>query len=171
MKPTMLLLFSHPIMSTFATPQTPACQASLSLTISQSCPSSCPLHQWCYQTISSSDVLFSFCPQSFPASGTFPMSRLFASGDQNAGALASASVIPMSIQSWFPLRLIAFISLLSRGLSGVFFCTTVQRHRFFGALPSSWSSFHSHSWPPGRLHLDCVDLCWPSNVSAFQHAG
>ena len=68
------------------------------------CPSSCPLHQWCHLTISSSDALFSCGPQSFPMSGTFPMSQLFVSGDQNTGVSVSASVLPTSIQGWFPLR-------------------------------------------------------------------
>ena len=68
------------------------------------CPSSCPLHQWCHPAISSSDTLFSFCLQSFPASGTFPMSWLFTSGNPNTGVSASASALPMSIQDWFPLR-------------------------------------------------------------------
>ena len=114
------------------------------------CPSSCPLHRWCRPTISSSDALFSFCPWSFPASGAFPVSQLFPSDDQNIRASASASVLPMSIQGWFPLRLTGLISLLSRGLSGVFSGTTVQRHRFFGMLPSLWSSSHNHTWPLGR---------------------
>ena len=80
------------------------------------CPSSCPFHPWCHPAISSSDTFFSFCPQSFPASGTFPKSRLFISADQNTGASASASVPPISIQGWFPLRLPGLISLLSKGL-------------------------------------------------------
>ena len=114
------------------------------------CPSSCPLHWWCHSAISSSDSLFSFCHQSFPASGTFPVSRLFTSDDQNPGASASASVIPMSIQGWSPLRLTGLISLLPKGLSGVFSNTTVQRHQFLGILPSLWSSSFSHMWPLGR---------------------
>ena len=69
------------------------------------CPNSCPLHQWCCSAISSSDTIFSFCPWSFPASGTFSMSCLFASDGQNTGASASASVLPMNIQGWFPLGL------------------------------------------------------------------
>ena len=80
------------------------------------CPSSCPFHWWCHPAISSSDTLFSFCPQSFPASGTFPTSRLFASADQNTGASASASIPPISIQSWFTWRLPGLISLLSKRL-------------------------------------------------------
>ena len=85
----LLLLFSCPVMPDSATPWTAACQASLSLIISQSCPSSCPLHWWCHPAISSSDALFSFCPQSSPTSGVFPMSQLFTSDDQNTGASAS----------------------------------------------------------------------------------
>ena len=99
---------------------------SLSLEV---CPSSCLLHLWCYPVISFSNVLFSFCPQSFPAPGTFPMSWLFASDDQNTGA--SASVLPASIQGWFPLRLMG-LSSLPKGLLGVFYSTTVWRHQFFG---------------------------------------
>ena len=82
-------------------------------------PSSCSLHQWCCPAISSSDALFS-CPQSFPASGTFSMSGLLASDDQNTGASASASVLPVNIQGWSPSQLTGLISLLSKGLSGVF---------------------------------------------------
>ena len=110
------------------------------------CSSSCPLYWWCHPTISSSVTLFSFCPQSFPASGTFPMSRLFASGDQNTGASVLASAVPMSIQGWFPLRLTALISLLSKALSGVFSSTTVWSYQFFGILPSLPSSSHTCTW-------------------------
>ena len=81
------------------------------------CPNSCPLHWWCHPAISSSDALFSFCPQSFPVSGIFPVSWLFASDDQNTGASASASVLPMRIQGWSPLEWTGWISLLSKGLS------------------------------------------------------
>ena len=80
------------------------------------CPSSCPLHQWCHPAISSSDTLFSFCLQSFPASGTFPVSQLFASDNQNTGVSTSVLVFSTSIQGWFPLRLTSLISLLSKGL-------------------------------------------------------
>ena len=89
-----------------------------------------------------------FCLQSFPASGTFPVSQLFASDDQNTGA--STSVLPTNIQGWFTLRLTGLISMLSKGLSGVFSSTTVQRHHFFCALPSIQSSFHNHVWLLGR---------------------
>ena len=94
------------------------------------CPHSCPLNQWCHPTISSSVALF-FCLQSFPASGSFPMSWLFTSGGQSTGASALSSVLPMSIQSWYPLWLIDLISLLSKGLSRVFSSTTVWKHQYF----------------------------------------
>ena len=132
------------------------------------CPSSCPLHQWCNPTVSSSDTLL-FCPQSLPVSGTFLMSQLFISDDQNTGASASQSALLMSIQGWFPLRLTGLISLLFRGLSGVFSSTIVQRHQFFGALPSLWSSSHNQTWPLGKPQLWLHDLCKQSNISAFQH--
>ena len=89
---------------------------SLSLRV---CSDSCPLSRWYHPTIPSSIAPFSSCPQSFPASGSFPMSWLFASGGLSIGASASASVLPVNNQGWFPLGLTGFISLLSRGLSGV----------------------------------------------------
>ena len=84
------------------------------------CSNSCPLSRWCYLTISSSVIPFFSCPQSFPASGCFPMRQLFTSGGQSIGVSASASVLPMNIQGWFPLGLTGLISLLSKGFSGVF---------------------------------------------------
>ena len=129
----------------FATPWIAASQASLSFTISWSLPSSCPLNWGCYPNISSSAALFSSCPQSFPASGSFPMNWLFASGGQSIGVSASASVLPMNIQEWFPLGLTSLISLQSKGLSRVFSNTTVQKHQFFGAQPSLWSNCHIHT--------------------------
>ena len=99
----------------------------------RACSNSCPLSRWCHPNISSSVVLFFSCLQSFPASGSFPTSRLFTSGGQSIGASASASVLPMNIQNWFPLRLTSLISLLSKRLSRVFSNTTVQKHQFFGA--------------------------------------
>ena len=96
------------------------------------CSNSCPLSQWCHPTISFSVALFSFCPQTFPALGSFPMSRLFASGGQRIGASASAPVLPMNIQDWFLLVLTGLISLLSKGLSRVFSSTTVWKHQFSG---------------------------------------
>ena len=92
---------------------------------------SCPLSWWCHPTISSSVIPFSSSPQSFPASGSFQMSQLFASGGQRIGVSASASVLPMNIQDWFPLRRTGWISLLSKGLSRVFSNTTVQKHQCF----------------------------------------
>ena len=124
------------------------------------CPSSCPLHQWCQLAISSSDALFSFCPQSFPAPGTFPMSRLFTSDDHNTGASFSASVLPTIIQGWFPLRLTGLISLLSKGLSGVFSSTTVWRYKFFGVLHSLWSSSQNQRDHWEDHSLDYMDVCW-----------
>ena len=103
---------------------------------------SCPLSWWCHPTISSSVTPFYSCPQSFPASGSFLLSWLFTSDDQNTGASASPLVLPTSIQGWFPSRLIALISLLSKGLSGIFSSTTVPRHQFFGS--------HNRMWPLGR---------------------
>ena len=91
----------------------------------------CPLSWWCHPTISSSVVPFSSCPQSLPASGSFPMSQFFASGGQSIGL--SASVLPMSIQDWFPLGWTSWISLQSKGLSRVFSNTTIQKHQFFSA--------------------------------------
>ena len=104
----------------------------------------CPLSQWCHPTISSSVTYFSSCPQSFPASESFPISWLFASGDQSIRASASASVLPMHIQGWFPSGLTGLISLLSKGLSRVFSNTIVQRHQFFSAQPSLWPNSHSY---------------------------
>ena len=91
-----------------------------------------PLSRWCHPTISSSVVPFSSCPQSFPASGSFQMSQFFASGGQSIGVSASASVLPMNIQDWFPLGWMGWISLQSKGLSRVLSNTTVQKHQFFG---------------------------------------
>ena len=95
------------------------------------CSNSCPLSRWCHPTISSSVVPFSSCLQSFPASGSFPMSQVFTSGGQNIGASTSTSVLPMNIQSWFPLGWTGWISLQSKWLSRVFASTTVWRHQFF----------------------------------------
>ena len=110
------------------------------------CSDSCPLSQWCYPTTSSSVALFSACPQSFPASESFPFSWLFASSGQSTGASASTSVLPMNIQGWLLLGLIGLISLLSTGLSRVFSSTTIQKHQFFGVQPSSWSNSHICTW-------------------------
>ena len=97
------------------------------------CPNPCPPSQWCHPTISSSVVSFSSHPQSFPASGSFQMSQLFASGGQRLGVSASTPVLPMNTQDWSPLGWTGWISLQSKGLSRVFSNTTVQKHQFFGA--------------------------------------
>ena len=94
-------------------------------------PNPYPLNQWCHPTILSSVIPFSSCPQSFPASGSFPMSQLFAKGGQSIGVSASTSVLPMSTQDWSPLEWTDWISLQSKGLSRVFSNTTVQKHQFF----------------------------------------
>ena len=97
----------------------------------RACWNSCPLSHWCHPTISSSVVPFSYCLQSFPASGSIQMNQFFALGGQNIGVSASASVFPMNIQDWFPFWWTGWISLQSKGLSRVF-NTTVQKHQFFG---------------------------------------
>ena len=109
-------------------------------------PKSCASSRWCHPTISSSVVPFSSCPQSLPASGSFPMSQLFASGDQSIGVSTSASVLPMNTQDWSPLGWTGWISLQSKGLSRVFSNTTVQQHQFFCAQLSSQSNSHIHTW-------------------------
>ena len=109
------------------------------------CSNSCPSSWWCHPTISSSVIPFSSCPQSFPASGSFPMTWLLASCCQSIGA--SASVLPMNIQSWFLLGLTGLISLqLKGGLSRVFSNTTIWKHQFFGVQSSLWSNSHMTIW-------------------------
>ena len=100
------------------------------------CSNSCPSSQWCHLTISSSVIPFSSCLQSFPASESLPRSQFLASGGQSIGASALASVLPMNIQDWFPLRWTSWISWLSKWLSRVFSNTTVQKHQFFGTQVS-----------------------------------
>ena len=107
---------------------------------------SCPLNRWCHPTISSSVVPFSSHLQSFPASGSFQMSQFFASGSQSIGISASASVLPMNIQDWFPLGFTGWTSLQSKGLSRVFSNTTAQKHQFFGTQLSLQSNSHIHMW-------------------------
>ena len=109
------------------------------------CPNPCPLTWWCHQTISSTVAPFSSCPQSFLGTRSFLMSWLSAPGGQSIGASASASVLPMNIQGWFPLRLTDLI-LKSKGLLRVHSSTTVEKHQFFGAQSSLWSNFHIHTW-------------------------
>ena len=132
--------FSRSVVSDSATPWTTACQASLSITNSHThihwaYPYPYPLSQWCHPTISRSVVPFSSCPQSFPASGFFPMNGLFTSGRQSIAALSS--VLPGNIQGWFPLGLTGLVSLLPKGHWRVFSSTTVQKCQFFSTQPSS----------------------------------
>ena len=98
---------------------------------------SCPLSWWCHPAISSSVIPFSSCPQSFPASGSFQISQLFATGSQSIGVSPLTSILPMNTQGWSPLGWTGWISLQSKGLSRVFSNTTVQKHQFFGAQLSS----------------------------------
>ena len=108
---------------------------------------SCPSSRWCHPAISSSVVPFSFCSQSLPASGSFPVSQLFAWGGQSIGVSASASVPPVNTQDWSPSGWTGWISLQSKGFSRVFSNTTVQKHQFFGFQLSSQSNSHIHTQP------------------------
>ena len=108
---------------------------------------SCPSSQWCHPAISSSVIPFSSCPQSFPASGSFPVSQLFAWGGQSIRVSASASVLQMNTQDWSPLEWTGWISLQSKGLSRVFSNTTVQKHQFFSSQLALQSNSHIHTWP------------------------
>ena len=121
----------------------PPCPSPTPGVYSNSCPSS----RWCYPGISSSVVPFSSCPQSLPASGSFPMSQLFAWGGQSSGISASASVLSMNTQDWSPSEWTGWISLQFKGLSRVFSNTIVQKHQFFGTQLSSQSNSHIHTWP------------------------
>ena len=124
----------------------------------EACSNSGPLNQLCHPIISSSAIPFSYCLQSYPASRSFLMIRLFASGDQSIGASVLASVLPMNIQGWFPLGMTGLISLPSKGLSRVFSNTTVQKHQFFSAQLSLWSNFHIHTWWKNNS-FDYMDFC------------
>jgi len=110
-------------------------------------PHSCTSSWWCHPAISSSVIPFSSCPQSLQASGPFPRSQIFAWGGQSIGVSASASVLPVNSQDWFPLGWTDWTSLRSKGLSRVFSNTTVQKHQFFSAQLSSQSNTHIHTWP------------------------
>ena len=103
-------------------------------------------NQWCHPAISSLVIPFFSCPQSLPASKSFPMSQLFTWGGQSTGVLALASFLPKKSQGWSPLEWTGWISSQSKGLSRVFSNTTVQKHQFFGAQPSSQSNSHIHTW-------------------------
>ena len=128
--------------------------------------------QWVGDAIQPSHPLLSPSPlalPSFPAPESFPVGQLFASGGQTIGASASASVLPMNSQSWFPLGLTGLIFLQSKGLSKVFSSTTVQKHQFLGTLSSLWSSSHLHMWLLEKNHsFDCTNLCRQSDISDFK---
>ena len=130
----------------FVTPWTAARWAPLSFTISEFAQIHVKLSQWCYLTISSSAAAYSFGLQSFPASQSFPVSWVFTSGGQSTGASASASVLPVNSQGWFPLGLTGLIFLQSKGLSRIFSNTRIWKHQFFGTQPSFWSSSHTCTW-------------------------
>ena len=137
----------------------------------RACSNSCPLSRWCHPSILSPVILFSSCLQFFPASGSFPMSQ-FTSGGQSIWASASASVLAMNIQDWFPLGWISWISLKFKGLSRVFSNTTVFfffffKHQFFCAQLSLWSNSHVHTWLLENHSFDQTNLCQQCNVSAF----
>ena len=108
------------------------------------CANSCPLNWWCHQTISSFVIPFSSCLQSFPASGSFPVSKLFALGGKNIGALTL--VLPINIRGWFPLGWTGLISLQSEGLSRIFSNTIVQKHQLFTTQLSLWFNSHIYTW-------------------------
>ena len=139
--------FSHSVVSDSLRPLEsqhvrPPCPSTTPGVHSDSCPSS----QWCHPAISSSVVPFSSCPQSLPASESFPMSQLFPWGGQSTGVSALASFPPKNTQGWSPSEWTGWISLQSKGLSRVFSNTTVRKHQFFGTLPSSQSNSHIHTW-------------------------
>ena len=139
---------SHSVMSNSLQPHEsqharPPCPSPTPGVHSDSRPSS----QWYHPAISSSVIPFSSCPQSLPASESFPMSQLFASGGQSTGVSALASFLPKKSQGWSPLEWTGWNSLPSKGLSRVFSNTTVQKHQFFGTQPSSQSNSHIHTWP------------------------
>ena len=141
----------------------PPCPSPAPGVYSNSCPSS----RWCHPAISSSVVPLCSYPHSLPASGSFPMSQLFARGGQSTGVSASASVLPMNTQDWSPLGWTCWISLQSKGLSRVF-----SKPQFKSINFPALSFLHSPTLTSTHDHwknhsLDQTDLCWQSNVSAF----
>ena len=135
----------------FVTPWIIALQASLSTPTPGVYSNSFPLSRWCHPAISSSVIPFSSCPQSLPASESFPISQLFAWGGQSTGVSPLASLLPKNTQDWSPLEWTGWISLQSKGLSRGFSNTTVQKHQAFGTQPSSQSNSHIHTWPQEKL--------------------
>ena len=138
LKPFISVQFSRSVMSDSLRPHEPQhARPPCPSPISRVHPNPCPSSRWCHPAISSSAVAFSSWPQSFPASGSFPMSQLFASDGQSTGVSALALFLPKKSQGWSPSEWTGWISLQSKGLSRVFSNTTVQKHQFFGAQPSS----------------------------------
>ena len=140
--------FSRSVVSDYLRPHEsqharPPCPSPTPGVHSDSCPSS----QWCHPAISSSVVPLSSCPQSLPASESFPVSQLFSWGGKSIGVSALASFLPKKSQGWSPSEWTEWISLQSKGLSRLFSNTIVQKHQFFGAQPSSQSNSHIHTWP------------------------
>ena len=154
----------------FATPWTAACQASLSHPshhISQGCSNSCPSSQWCYPTISSSVIPLSSCLQAVPASGSFPMSRLFSSGSQSIGASGSTAALLMNSQGWFPLEINWFDLLAVQGTLKVFSSIATQKHQVFRLQPSLWSNSHLYMTIRKITALTSWTLCWQSDIATF----
>ena len=150
-----LVQFSRSVMSYSLRPHElqharPPCPSPTSGVYSDSRPSS----EWCHPAISSSGIPFSSCPQSLPASKSLPMSQLFTWGGQSTGASALASFLPKKSQGWSPSKWTDWISLQSKELTRVFSNTTVQKHQFFSAHPSSQSNSHIHTWPQKNHSLD-----------------
>ena len=156
----MLLMLSHSVMSDFFWPHGLwHTRLPYPLPSPRVCSNPCPLSWWCHPTIPSSVIPFSSCLKSFPASESFLMSRLFASGGQSIGASVSAFVLPMNIQDWFPLGWTGLISLQSKGLSRFLSSSTVWKHQFFvlsllydPTLTSIHDYWKNHSF-------DYTDLC------------
>ena len=145
----VMVVFSHSVMSDSLQPHGLQHARLPCPSLSpRACSNSCPSSQWCHPTISSSVAPFS-CLPSFPASGSFPMSKFFPSGDQSIGA--SASVVPMNIKGWFPLGWTGLISLLSKGLSRVFSRTTVQTHQFCATQLGIVQGIYENKWILNRL--------------------
>ena len=160
--------FSHSVVSDFLWPhRLQHARLSCLPPTPGACSNSCPSSRWCHPTISSSVVPFSSCPQSFPASGSFPMSQFFPSSGQSIGVSASTSVLPINTQDcWFPLGLTGWI-LQSKQPLRVFSNTTVQKHQLFSTQLSYGPTLTSVNdyW---KTHcFDYMDLCWQTNVSAF----
>ena len=148
----------------FAMPWTAACQAPLSFTVSWSWLRCMSIEWWCHPIVSSSATSFSFCPQSFPASGSFPESVLHITWPEYWSFSFSISLSNQH-SAWFLLGLTGLISMLSKGLR-VFPSTTIQKHQFFGTQPSLWFNSHIHDYWK-NCSFDHMDFCWQSNVSTF----